>query len=85
MKRSVAGPPFPSATFGEEIDSSGGSSSSAMVPVAVAAGSVARDGALNLTTTVSSGSSAPSPVTATAMVLLVSPARKVSVPAAMAA
>ena len=42
---------------------------------------VAFAGALNVTTTVSSGSSSASPVTVTSMARLVIPAAKVSVPA----
>ena len=64
----------------------GGSSSSVMVPVPVAAvaDSAALDGPLRVTTTVSSASSSTSPATVTAMFLLVSPAAKVRVPAASA-
>ena len=55
-------------------------SSSIIVPIAVGAGSTANDGLLSLTVNISAGSSFVSPVTGTVMVLLVSPALKVSVP-----
>ena len=55
---------------------------SAVRPAATAR--VAFTGPLNVTTTVSSASSVPSPVTVTATLRLVSPAAKVSVPAASA-
>ena len=55
-------------------------SSLRMVPVATARDSVAPVGFDSVTVKVSSGSTAVSPVTATVMVLEVSPAAKVSVP-----
>ena len=87
MKRNAAAVPgAPSVTRGESMDSVGASSSSVTVPVpAPAPGAMeAFTGALNVTATVSSGSSATSPMTVTSIVRLVSPAAKVSVPAASA-
>ena len=79
---SVEDPPFPSITLGDVIDTIGTASSSAIVPVPLAAplASLAFVGLLNVTTTVSSGSSSASPVTKTPSVRLVVPAAKVSVP-----
>ena len=64
----------------------GASSSSRIVPVAVAIPTAApADALLSVTTTVSSGSSVVSPVTDTVIVPLPTPAAMVSVPAASAA
>ena len=89
MKRSVAPESAVTAAAGESMDTDGGGSSSSIVPVPVAAvvgsaGSVAFVGPLNLTSTVSFGSSSVSPATVTSTFLLVSPAAKVSAPAASA-
>ena len=62
----------------------GASSSSVMVPVAEEAPSDAFPALLRSTTTVSSGSSAASPVTETVTVRLAAPAAKVRVPEASA-
>ena len=59
-------------------------SSLVTVPVPAAAARVAFTGALNVTTMVSSASSSTSPATVTAMVWLVVPGAKVSVPAGIA-
>ena len=76
-----------SATAGDEIASTGPWSSSAMVPVAVAAvlESVRPAAPVSSTTMVSSGSSERSSVTATAMAPAVAPAAMVSFPDASAA
>ena len=68
------------------METSGPGSLSAIVPVADAAvvESVRPAAPVSSTTTVSLASSSASSVTATAMVLVVSPAAKVSVPAARA-
>ena len=85
MKRSVAAVPgAPSATLGLLMDTVGASSSSVMVPVPVAVARVAFTGALRVTITASSASSAVSPVTVTSIVCVVVPAAKVSVPAVSA-
>ena len=73
-------PLSPSETVGEERETVGGASSSVIVPVAVPAAIVAFVGERSFTETVSSGSSSRSPMTDTAMVLLVSAAAKVRVP-----
>ena len=70
-----------SARLGELIDSDGSASSSMIVPVAVPmpAAMVALPGLLSVNRTVSSASSSVSPVTDTAIVLVVCPAVNVSV------
>ena len=77
-------PGSPSATFGLSMDSVGAASSSSMVPlpsrVSASFGSEALTAPDSRRATVSSSSYEASPVTATAMVLLVSPGAKVSVP-----
>ena len=86
VKFMVVEPLSPSFTLGEEIDSVGGSSSSVMAPVPTPAvlEIAAFAALLRLTRMVSSTSSVASPVTNTAMVLLVSPAAKVKVLPVMA-
>ena len=64
----------------ESVGTGGAASSFMIVPVPVAAPSSAFVGLLKVITTVSSAASTVSPVTATAMVRLVSPAANVSVP-----
>ena len=61
---------------------SGAASSSSIVPVPVrpATGTCAFTGPLSANSTVSSGSSTPSPVTVTETVALVTPGARVSVP-----
>ena len=83
VAETVVEPPF------SEIESSatasvtvGAASSSVIVPVPVPLPIVAPEALPSVTTTVSSGSSVLSPVTDTVMLLLVSPAAKVSVPEA---
>ena len=81
----VAVPPFSAIDVGATVNVTVGvSSSSVIVPVPVAASSVAFTGLLSVTTTVSCGSSVVSPVTDTVRVWLVAPAVKVSVPAGSA-
>ena len=92
--RGVVVPAAPSATRGASAVSVGGGggggggrpSSSAIVPVPVPppGAKPAFTGLLNRTTTVSSGSAAPSPMTDAAKVCTVSPGAKVSVPGARA-
>ena len=80
-------PLSPSVTVGELTESVGVvESSSRMVPVPLpaVADSVAFVGLLRVTTTVSSDSLVPSPVTDTVIVWLVVPAANVSVPAVSA-
>ena len=81
----VVAPPFSgiesSATASVTV---GAASSSVIVPVPEAVPTVAPAALPSVTTTVSSGSSVVSPVTDTVIVLLVSPAAKVSVPEASA-
>ena len=87
MKRNVGvSPAAPSATLGLSMDTVGAASSSVTVPVPVVASAarVAFTGSLNVTSTVSAGSSAASLVTATSRVWLVVPMAKVSVPAVIA-
>ena len=74
-------PLSPSDTLASPIDTVGGSSSSVIVPTPVAAvdDRTALTGPLSVSRTVSSASSSVSPVTDTVIVLLVSPAAKVSV------
>ena len=81
MKARFDEPAFPSAALGESIESRG-TSSSVIVPVPVPVPITAFVGALSVTTTVSFGSSAVSPATATVIVRLVAPGPKVSVPEA---
>ena len=74
-------PPFSVIEAGVRTSvTAGGPSSSVIVPVAVASVSVAPDSFDRVTVKVSLGSSASSPVTVTAMVLLSSPVSKVRVP-----
>ena len=83
----MVAPPFSAIEESASVSvTAGASSSSVIVPVPVAApsGIVAFDGALSVTFTVSSGSWTSSPVTVTAIVLLVSSVAKVSVPEARA-
>jgi len=63
------------------MESTGGSSSSTIVPVAVPSSSVAPPGLLSVTVNVSSGSSVSSSVVCTSMVFRVSPGSNVSVSA----
>ena len=79
----VVDPVSPSVTLGESIDRVGISLSVMVpVPVAVEIGVPEGVGLLIVTRTVSSCSATSSPVTEISMVLLVSPALKVSVPPA---
>ena len=83
MKVSETEPESPSLTLAGAVRRNGiGSLSSVMVPVPLPAvvDTVALVGLLSETTTVSSTSSVLSPVISTVIVLLVSPASKVSVP-----
>ena len=73
-------PLSPSFTFGAKSLNSDKPSSSVIVASVLACLIDALVGLLNIISTVSSGSSVVSPVTGTEMVLLVSPAAKVSVP-----
>ena len=79
---SEAEPESPSLTFAEWIRTIGGPRSlSKMVPVPVPVPiSTPEEAPLNCTTTVSSGSAALSPCTATVTVLLASPGANVKVP-----
>ena len=72
----------PSPTSGESMASVGVGSPSAMVPVPVAVARVAFTGEDSVTAIVSSASSRPSRVTATATVFTVCPAANVSLPEA---
>ena len=84
MNVRAAEPLSPSVTLGESIETVGAPSSSVIVPVPVAVPVVAFAALLNVTTTVSSASSAVSPVTDTSKLRLVVPAANVSVPPVIA-
>ncbi len=82
VKSRSTSPLSPSDTLGLSIDSMGTSSSVIVpTPVVFEESSAALLGSLSVTRTVSSASSRVSPATDTAIVLLVSPAANVSVPA----
>ena len=74
-------PLSPSVTLAAPIEIVGAASLSVIVPMPVPVEIVALVGLLSFTATVSSGSSIVSPLTVTAMLLVVSPAAKVKVPA----
>ena len=85
VNSSVVEPLSPSPTPGESMETVGVVSSSVIVPVPVEIARAAFSGFSSVTTTVSSGSLAKSPVTETVMLFVVSPAAKVRAPAASAA
>ena len=84
MKVSAVEPSFPSVTLGESMERTGRESSSRMVPVPVPITIAAPEAFERFTTTVSSDSTAVSPVTETVTVRLVSPGAKASDPAVSA-
>ncbi len=72
--------PDPSRPVGSSMSITGRSSSSTIVPTPVASARVAFEGAVSVTRNISSSSATRSPFTLTAIVSLVSPGTKVSVP-----
>ena len=80
VKVALVVPAFPSATDTLPMVSTGSVSSLLMVPVACVRASVAPDGALKATRNVSSDSTAVSPLTGTATVVVVEPTANVAVP-----
>ena len=81
MKARLVVPPFPSFAWASAISSTGGGSSSRIVPEAVSSPSVALPLAwLSVMLNVSSASSSRSPFTGTDNVCVVTPAAKLSVP-----